>query len=164
MQAADTSWVGKALDSPPLAPGDRFGATLAIGDGLIAVGAYLADTSNGVDSGAVYFYLYDEGEKSWELHLEMTEKGDAGDQLGFDLAIDSDGTTLLAGAPFARNLGGVRCGAVRKITLVGSRIVAKVNLGPPVCEEGAEFGSAVAVEGGIEAVGARGTDRRRGRI
>lgn len=161
-QAVGADWVGKTLPPPPLGSGDRFGATLAVGNNLIAVGAYLADI-NGTDSGAVYFYTKIGG--SWGLLREMTLKGEPGDQLGFDLAlaIDDTGTRLLAGAPFARK-NGVRCGAVRKIRLIGVAIQSDERIDSPACEEGAEFGSAVAVQGLIEAVGARGADRRRGRI
>lgn len=175
-QAAGAPWMGERLLLPPLAPGDRFGATLAISDNLIAVGAYLADINGKRDAGAVYFYK--KVGETWTPDLDMTKEGDAGDQLGFDLAIDSDGKTLLAGAPFARRTGGaggVRCGAVRHFAIFEEeiseglrriRIDELERIEPPArdCEAGAEFGSAVAVDKDIIAVGARGAGRRRGRI
>jgi hypothetical protein len=158
MRVAGATWAGEPLNSPMLGRGDRFGATLAIGADMIVVGAYLSD-AGGTDSGAIYFYR--KTATGWELVPSMTQTGAAGDQLGFDLAID--GTTVLAGAPFARQ-GGVRCGAVRRFTISGGQVSEEPMLRPEDCEDGAEFGSAVAVRGEVMAVGARGADRRKGRI
>ncbi len=160
-QAGGVDWDGgKPLTPPALGQGDRFGATLAIGKDVIVVGAYLSDLQ-GTDSGAVYFYEK-EGE-SWKL--KATVPGEAGDQLGFDLAIDKDGTRVIAGAPFARQ-NGVRCGAAFHLTVDQQWQVSKapVQLPPGSCQEGAEIGSAVAKDGTREAIGARGADRRKGRV
>jgi uncharacterized repeat protein (TIGR01451 family) len=164
--ARAATWQGTPLPPPnppalqALGRGDRFGATIAVGTDVIAVGAYLSDLG-GTDSGAVYLYGRQQG--GWTLQSVI--KGHPGDQLGFDLALDSTDTKLLVGAPFARGNGGVRCGAFRQVTLDGAHVTSEPESGPPdVCEEGAEFGSAVAVEGKILAVGARGASRRMGRV
>lgn len=164
-QAAEVTWVGTRLQPrESLRQGDRFGATLAVGPGLIAVGAYLAD-ANGTDSGAIYFFQ--KSVTGWNPVQTMTQEGSPGDQLGFDLAFDKDGTTLLAGAPFARR-DGVRCGAAFRFSLnVQERKVTSkelVSLPGDSCQEGAEIGSAVAIGGQVVAVGARGFDHRRGRV
>jgi len=131
-----------------LAAGDRFGATVAVKDDQIAIGAYLA----GNGAGAVY--LYEKTNGDWTLTGVL--RGKAGEQFGFSLAFS--GNDLLVGAPFAVGGGGVRCGLVYSISYW-----MMTPLGLP-CEEGAEMGTAVAAAGSSIVVGARGAAQRAGRV
>ena len=83
---------------------DRFGYDVAIsGDGTkIAVGAILEDTTN-TNSGAVYIYTYSGGSWGSEVILRAHDAAqtNAGDShLGYFVAMNSDGTKVVAGAPF----------------------------------------------------------------
>jgi hypothetical protein len=157
--------VGKALPAEGLRAGDQFGSAVAVGDGMIAVGAYLSD-AGGRDSGAVYVYLFHKSAGEWTFLNSL--KGEAGEQLGFDVAIWSEpenGThKLLVGAPFAQ-VGGHRCGAAYLYTLDGDgkqKENRKVLASP--CAEGDEVGSAVAINGTYAVVGARGVEERTGAV
>ena len=83
---------------------DRFGYGVAMsGDGTkIAVGAILEDTTNN-DSGAVYIYTYSGGSWGSEVILRAHDaaQSGAGDaHLGYYVAMNGDGTKVVAGAPF----------------------------------------------------------------
>lgn len=139
-----------------LAQGDRFGAAVAVGGDVIAVGAYLA----GGGAGAVYLFRQVDGQ--WIFLQEITT-GRPGEQLGFDVAVSSDGDTLLATAPFA-SVGGVRCGAVYRAIRSNGSFGGLVPLSGLPCRAGAEVGSAVALANDLTIVGARGAAGRAGRV
>jgi FG-GAP repeat/Calx-beta domain len=137
-----------------LPAGARFGSAVALGDGMMAVGAYLWSGPNGQRSGAVFLF----GEDGHPIGSPFL--GRSGEQLGWSLAFQ-DGR-LLAGAPFAQ-VGGVRCGAVYQLDVTPAGLANPRLLNLP-CEAGAEVGTAVAADGGLVAVGARGAAGRSGRI
>lgn len=152
--------VGNRLAGASPGEGDRFGSTVAVGGDYIAVGAYLSDIG-GRDSGAVYLFHRVDG--AWSLVSPQPLREGPGEQLGFDIAIQ--GRTLLVGAPFAR-VNGVQCGAVYEYELGSGGAVPRGRLQLPsdACQREAEIGSAVAIDGSLRAVGARGADRRAGRV
>ena len=83
---------------------DRFGYGVAMsGDGTkIAVGAILEDSGN-TNSGAVYIYTYSGGSWGSEVLLRAHDAAqtNAGDShLGFYVAMNNDGTRVVAGAPY----------------------------------------------------------------
>jgi hypothetical protein len=140
-----------------LGPGDRFGSAVAVGDGVVAVGAYLSG-AGGRESGAVYLFGAD-----GSLALPPL-KGGPGDWFGFDVAID--GTCLLVGAPRAPGASGARTGAAYLYDLsvllpdLAKGACGLPNAGkrlPIAGGDGDEIGSAVAVSGSTRtwAVGAR---------
>ncbi len=141
--------------TPPGA-GSRFGSALAVGDGVVAVGAYLSGVG-GAESGAVYLFRSD-GAGNWR-QVPPTLQGGPGDWFGFDVAID--GSTLLVGAPMASNGTGARTGAAYRFDLTGF-LAGGGSAGPrttlpiPGGRDGDQIGSAVAASGGAWAVGARG--------
>ncbi|HEX7182867.1 MAG TPA: Calx-beta domain-containing protein [Thermoanaerobaculia bacterium] len=160
-RADELQWRRLRPDSQ-LGPGDRFGAAVAVGGDVIAVGAYLADFLRGVDAGAVYLFRKTGG--SWEPFLDSPIQVSPGDWLGFDVALDRGGRRLLVGAPRAQ-VDGVRCGVAYLYDLTEGRATLLERISPPdACQEGAEIGSAVAIDGDLMAVGARGADRRAGRV
>ena len=83
---------------------DRFGFGVAMnGDGTkIAVGAILEDSGN-TNSGAVYIYTYSGGSWGSEVKLRAHDAAqtNAGDShLGYEVAMNTAGTKVVAGAPF----------------------------------------------------------------
>ncbi len=162
-------WRGSPLAGEGLTAGGHFGSAVAVkADGSrIAVGAHLWGPG-GNRSGAVYLFEKAAQEGGWTQVRAFT--GAPGDQLGFDLAFHGD--ALLIGAPFARTAG-VACGAVYRLeeqdlgAAPGLTPVSdgdRLPLPPGACAAGAEIGSAVAAAGDVVAVGARGADRRAGRV
>ena len=64
---------------------DYFGYSIAIGNGIVAVGAYY-DDDNGTDSGSVYLFNASGGPQIFKL---LPEDGAAGDHFGQSIAIDN---------------------------------------------------------------------------
>jgi hypothetical protein len=135
--------------------GDQFGAAVAVGDGVAAVGAYLADV-DGKDSGAVYLFR-----KGTDGHWARSQRigGAAGEWLGFDVAIDRGGQWLILGAPGP----GRGPGTVYLYELVDGTAELRDTFSDPEARNG-EIGSSVAIDGGWVAAGARGADQRAGRV
>jgi hypothetical protein len=119
-----SDWQEEWLLTPAITtgdPGDRFGEAVAIdlinpglaGARTVAIGAS-GDDDIGSDSGAVYVYgrvLQFNGETfqvNWSLSQKITEGAGAGDLFG--RSVDLSGNTLVAGAPFARIVGGTSGG------------------------------------------------------
>ncbi|MCB0646975.1 MAG: FG-GAP repeat protein [Saprospiraceae bacterium] len=68
---------------------DYFGATIAIDNGFLAVGAFLDDVSGRIDQGSVYTYQYING--SWQLFQKIVaDDGKAGDTFGYSVAMNRD--------------------------------------------------------------------------
>lgn len=83
----------KATDG---ANGDRMGAALAVGDGVVLVGARLADLKNKENAGAVYAFSKRLG--MWMQTSKLTAKDStAGAWFGESIAVD--GGTAVIGAP-----------------------------------------------------------------
>jgi len=77
---------------------DFFGNSVAISDGLIVVGAS-GESSFGASSGAGYVFV-DLGGDNWVQQDKLVaDDAFAGDQFGFDVAIDGD--RIVAGAPLS---------------------------------------------------------------
>ncbi|MEM7231882.1 MAG: FG-GAP repeat protein, partial [Planctomycetota bacterium] len=93
---------------------DQFGLSLAVHDGVIAIGSPWEDEacggSPGCNAGAIYMYRYDPESESW-IEEEKLMAGDAEsmDQLAFSVALHSGG--VIAGAPTDDD-DGVSSGAV----------------------------------------------------
>ncbi len=106
-RGTDGTWTEsqELFASDPTA-GQRFGRSVAIGDGHIAVGAYGVMDVVTDDQGLVYVFEDDGmGTETFEEVARLTvTDGRAGDGLGFSVDIDS--TYVIAGAPFDNNKKG----------------------------------------------------------
>ena len=96
--------------------GDRFGISVTIGDGVVAVGAYHHDEI-GADAGGVYLYDYDGSTWSNETKVLATD-GTEGDAFGLDVALD--GATLVVGAPYDDDDAAMNAGSVYVLDLIGA--------------------------------------------
>lgn len=157
---AAADWVGERLCAPPLPSGAEFGSAVAVaGDGTIAVGDYRHDV----------VYLFRRNDVGG-CEQSDTIRGRAGEWFGFDVAIDDH--QLLVGAPKS---GGT--GAAYMVELQDGQASGlqdghvsesqRVSGLAPRPGPGDEIGSAVAMDDGILAIGARGADDpddRRGRV
>lgn len=93
----------RRFEAPDGALGDGFGASVAFGEGCLAIGAPGDDTA-AVDAGSVYVYS---ATPDWTgpQKLTLLSPG-AGDRLGSSLALAPGGERLVAGAPGrAQNAG-----------------------------------------------------------
>jgi hypothetical protein len=140
------------LDGMPLA---YFGASLALKGNTLAVGAPGDDG----EKGAVYLYQHDEETAHWASVLKIVSlEAEAGDNFGNAISLSGDWLAVgarndddkgfEAGAVYlyARDQGGLgNWGFVKKIFSTGTTL-------------GDYFGTSVAIEGDILAVGAVGDD------
>ncbi len=93
-EPSDGRWVMKAkLEAGDWQNGDFFGNSVAVQDGLVAVGAPRA--YDGYHSGAVYIFERD-AEGRWSQTQKLTAAYDRGSQMGSPIALDGD--VLVAGA------------------------------------------------------------------
>lgn len=131
------------------AAGDYFGASVALGGGVVAVGARL-DDDNGGSSGAAY--LFDAASGS-QLAKLLPDDGAASDQFGYAIAI-ADGVVAV-GAPFDDDLGSIS-GAIYLFDAATGAQLDKLS--PSDGATGDQFGYSVAMANGVVAGGAIGDD------
>lgn len=150
----DWGGVVELLPDVPQA-GAWFGWSAAISGDTVAVGAPLEDTGAGADAGAVH--LFERVGPFWQRTERLVaDDGSAGDQFGFDVALDGD--ALLVGAPGADADAGEDQGATylfdRLSTPQGPVWVEAARLVPDEPEAGAAFGYSVDLDQGTAVVGA----------
>lgn len=144
---------------------DDFGWSVAVSGDTLAVGApqeASADgtpgNNDGIGRGAVYVFTRTGAEWSQQAYLKRPSSDDL-DQFGLRVALSGD--TLVVGAPGSDN----NSGAVYIFTRTGTEWSAspiEVKASDP--EDGALFGSSVAIAGNTLAVGAGGKSNGRGGV
>ena len=146
------------LRSPAPAVSARFGASVAVDGGWLAVGEPGAGTGTPRD-GLVHLHAFRDGR--WRLHASL--RAPAGAVGWHGAAVALAGADLVVGAPFARPHGDAapRCGAATHWRLAGDewRLCAAIAPAPgddPMHGDG--FGSAVALGDGWGFAGAPGDD------
>ncbi len=122
---------------------DRFGFSIAIDNGVVAVGARL-DDDNGSESGSAYLFSASPGVQIGKL---LPTDGAAGDHFGFSIAIDN---------------GIVAVGAAESGGYSGSAYLFDASTGDQIHEllpiggvGSPYFGCSIAIHNGVVAVGAR---------
>ena len=129
--------------------GARFGTAVAVDGEWLAVGSPGADLGPSTGAGAVYVYRRIGG--TWTLHTKLTLVGAQVDD-GYGAALDLSGSILVAGAPqLAPGLAG---GRATIHFYNGVQWTLAHEPAPPALEVGAAFGSAVATDGTLVAIGA----------
>lgn len=130
-------------------PGGRFGFSVAIADGFVAVGE-IGNADNGNWSGAAYLFDAATGD---QVHKLLATDGTALDRLGQSIAI-GDGV-VVAGAIYDQD-DGPESGSAYVFDVQTGAQIAKLNP-----DDGAPddwFGFSVSVESGVIAIGAIGDD------
>ena len=145
---------GQIDEDLKLLPGDggsghEFGYSVAIDNGVIAVGARF-DDDNGADSGSAY--LFDAATGSELVKLLPTD-GTASDEFGFSIAIDNG---IVAVGALQADGNGIRSGAAYLFDATTGIELHKLL--PTDGSAGDEFGFAIAIDNGIVAVGAKRDD------
>ena len=133
--------------------GDRFGwsVSLSANGSILAVGAILANSVNGFDSGQVQVFQYISN--TWQRLGSTLDGAGAGDWFGYSVALSDDGTILAVGALF-NDAGGSGAGHVRVFVWTGTDWTQRGNdlLG---ASPGDKFGDSVSLssDGSILACG-----------
>jgi hypothetical protein len=146
------NWTLQAeLTASDRAEGDLFGVAIALDGDTLAISAPGADTSGGVDAGAVYIFTRSAG--TWTQQAKLIT-GATNMQSGRVLAL-SDGT-LLVGTPEATINGLPRAGRVSVFTGSGAVWTPQTTLTAGDPQATARFGLSLSYYNGRLAVGAPG--------
>jgi len=129
------------------AEGDRFGYSIAIDNGVVAVGVW-GDDDNGNISGSAYLFDASTGTQTAKLH---PDDGATGDVFGSSIAIDN--AVVAVGAYGDNNKNGFDTGSAYLFDASTGIQIAKLL--PNDGTEGDSFGYSIAIDNGIVAVGAR---------
>ena len=132
---------------------DRFGASVAIHNGVIVVGAY---SGNGNSPGSAYVFTADsDGLYSQTAKLIATD-GEVGDSFGASVAIDNG--VVVVGAPYD-NDNGSRSGSTYVFTADRDGLYSQSNkLNADDGDTWDFFGASVAIDNGVIVVGAHRDD------
>lgn len=131
--------------------GDEFGASVAIGDGWLVVGAPL-DDDTGSNSGSVYFFRYDGS--AW-VQAAKFSPGVAADDVGRSMAMR--GNRAVVGAP-GDDQGGSGAGAAYVFRRDGATWTQEAKLVASDNPFGDQLGIAVAIDEGVILAGANRDD------
>ncbi len=126
-------------------PGDRFGRSIAIDNGIVAVGAY-HDDDNGDSSGSAYLFDASTGKQLFKL---LPSDGEASDWFGYSIAIDNG--IVAVGAHHDDDNGDSSGSAYLFDASTGKQLFKLI---PNDAEAGDNFGNSIAVDNGVVAAGA----------
>lgn len=146
---ASTGGVIATLEPDSGMPRDQFGWSIAIDNGVIAVGG-ISDNTNGPRAGAAYLFDADSGTQIARL---VPDDPSPETFFGFSIAID-DGI-IGVGVPFDDH-NGRQSGSAYLFDLSTRAQIAKLI--PSDGETGDAFGTSIAIGNGIVVVGAPGDD------
>lgn len=142
---------GSRLAAPRPAEYAYFGASLAIRDDTLVVGAW-GEGDAGSNAGAVYVFERD-GE-NWAYQSRLTASdASPGARFGHSVAMDAD--TVLVGAPYDSE-GGFRVGAAYVFERDGTAWTEVDKILPVNAIDDMHFGSALDVDTGTSIIGASG--------
>lgn len=155
-----SAWGQRAkLVAPDGRASDVFGLSVAVSDGVAAVGAALADAGGTVDRGAVYLFERDLASGDWVFAQKLLADDPNQDaQFGFSVAMDSG--RLVVGA-IGSNEQGNGSGAVylyERDAGSGAWVLVQKLTGSDV-DQSDQFGHSVAIEDERVVVGARRRNR-----
>jgi hypothetical protein len=153
---ADMTETAKLTDAT-VSQSDRFGASVAISDGTVAVGAFQRTVGSNQAQGAVYVFPIPPG--GWATTSKPTVRltasdGQTDDELGYSVAISGNTVvagTLIQGSPGAAYVFTEAAGGWASMTET-SKLTASDGAA------GWEFGMAVAISGNTVVAGAPGAN------
>ncbi len=126
--------------------GDFFGSSIAIGNGIVAVGAKRDDNENGLLAGSAYLFDASEGK---QLRRILASDGDIGDFFGN--SIDMDNGVVAVGSPYDVDPSRQSIGSAYLFDTITGGQLHKLIPGDGAAQL---FGSSIAIANGIVAVGA----------
>jgi hypothetical protein len=143
------------LTAPDGAPGQQFGASVALSGDTLVVGALYGESAPGVPSGAAYVFV--RSGPTWSHQQKLVPAQSAPiDWYGFFVAVAGD--TAVVGAPLGDAPGAPEAGAVHVFVRAGAAWTEQQRLLHPAPADGDQFGFCVSISGETLAVGVRYDD------
>ena len=130
---------------------DHFGSAVAVSGDTVAVGAFLADVSDRLDTGATYLFSRQGG--IWREEAKLTV-ADSASMDWFGSSVSLSGDTVAVGASQADQLGERNTGAVYVYEREGAIWAGPIKWVANDAATDDRFGTSVAVSGSYAAVGA----------
>lgn len=150
-----SGWSQQAkLTASDAAVGDRFGASVALGEDSALIGAPLKDEGGLFDSGSAYMFA--RSGSTWSQQQKLTAS-DASDASEFGSSVALDGDSALIGASGEEHAG-ILSGAAYVFTRSGSSWSEQTKLTASDAAAGDLFGLSVALSADTALVGARWDD------
>jgi hypothetical protein len=150
----DEDWTTEATLAPGTEGVHQFGRAVAIDGDLAVVGARWTYEHEPIDSGAAFVFRRSSG--SWSRAAVLT-LGDSRDN-GLGQALATDGRRLLAGAPAESTAAGHHTGAAYLFARSAGKWKREARFRRDDATANDQFGSSVAISGGIALVGTRSPD------
>ncbi len=135
--------------APDGAVNDEFGYSIAVGDGVVAVGA-IKDDDGAASSGSVYIFNLADG--SLNRKINASDPGVA-DQFGFSVAIDNG---ILAVGSNQDNIGNNDNGSAYLIDIATGNELFKLTASDTARED--QFGWSIDIDDGVVVVGSHQDD------
>ena len=156
-ERTDAGWIETALLEPDDAfVFDLFGRSVAIAGDTIVIGAYLEDEA-GPDGGSVYVFERDPAaENGWRQDAKLIGSS-TGEMDWFGYEVDTDGATIVVGAPHTNHIRIFHAGRATIFTRTAGSWTQFAEFAPTdnlTAGDSADYGWAVAVEGDVVIVGA----------
>jgi hypothetical protein len=146
------------LTAPDAAPGQQFGASVALSADTLVIGALYGEGAPGVPSGAAYVFVRSGG--VWSHQQKLAPAGPTPvEWFGFFVAVAGD--TAVVGAPLD-STSGVYSGAAHVFVRSAGAWGPPLKLQHPAPGAGDQFGFCVSLSGDTLAVGARYDDTAAG--
>ncbi len=123
---------------------DRFGSSLSIAGDTLIIGAPLADTNAGRDSGAAY--IFQRNGNKWQQQARLIGK-DVKPADRFGQGVSTTGRNAIIGAPFASDHQHVGSGAAYSFARVDGHWVEKTKVVPEDRGQRLNYGSWVSMRG-----------------
>jgi hypothetical protein len=145
------SWIIQSeLCAPEIQSGDRFGASVAVSDGIVAVG------SPWDDDGAGSVHTYQPLGGGWSYQAKLTSLDpDSGDLFGASVSVSGD---MIAAGATGDDEGGLSAGAVYGFMLAAGVWTQEQKVVAAGAQPDDAFGYAVAVDGPTLVAGRIGDD------
>ena len=154
-RAAGTWTQTATLDTPAPISAGTFGASVALDQGRIAVGA-TGEAISGGFFGRVH--VFTGSGSSWTLEQTLIGNGTSTQQCLFGTSLDLDGTRLAVGAPGHYNAQASLAGTVKLFERSGSVWTERLDLFGATASTFDQFGQAVALSGDLVVGGAPNGD------
>ncbi|PSQ15097.1 hypothetical protein BRD00_15160 [Halobacteriales archaeon QS_8_69_26] len=142
-----------AAESDDPDPGGLFGSSVALDGDTLLVGARTEDVPNGEGAGAAY--VFERTGEGWSREAKLVaDDGNTGDLFGWSVALDGD--TALVGAIADEDPNGEDAGSAYVFERSGDGWTQAAKLVADGGNPADQFGTAVALDGGLALVGAPG--------